>query len=181
MGQPTETRVPAATDELASILVHESAHLRWYHLEEPDSPLLERLAQEFGFHELEVEDCRQRGNTPKLEQYDNHIFVIANSLHFVPETCGVWFGEVAFFVGRDFLVTVHAGPTRSVQTVLPRVQTIAKMRRPDRVLYAVLDSMVDRYLPVLERLGDHIDHVEEKIHQAATTALQGEIFALNGP
>ena len=175
--QPTEAKAPPAAD-LSAILIHQSAHLRWYHLEEPDSPLLDQLGHEFSFHELEIEDCRHRDHTAKLEEYDNHIFVIANSLHFVPETCGVWFGEVAFFVGQDFLVTVHLGHTRSVEAVLPKVKAVTKMQRPDRVLYALLDTMIDRCLPVLYRMGDRIEEVEDKIHQSPTQAALGEIFAL---
>jgi len=164
--------------EIDSVLVHQSAHLRWYHIEDPNSPALDRLAQEFGFHELEIEDCRHLRHTAKLEEYENHIFVIANSLHFVPETCGVWFGEIAFFVGPDFLVTVHQGPTRAVEAVLTRVKSVSKMQRADRVLHALLDAMVDRYLPVLDEINERIEQVEDEIHENPTPKTLEEIFSL---
>lgn len=181
MEQPTNASAPpaaAAASELAALLIHESPHLRWYHLEDPDSPLLDRLGQEFGFHELEIEDCRHQRHQAKLEEYENHVFLIANTLHFVPETVGVWFGELALFVGQDFMVTVHLGPTRSVKEVLPKIKAVAKMQRPDRVLYALLDSMVDRYLPVLDQIGDRIEEVEDEIHRSAAPKTLEEIFAL---
>jgi len=181
MDQPTDTAAqPAATgvNELASLLLHEGPHLRWYHLEDPDSPLLDGLGQEFGFHELEIEDCRHQRHQAKLEEYENHIFVIANTLHFVPETVGVWFGELAFFVGAEFLVTVHVGPTRSVKEVLPKVKAVAKMQRSDRVFHALLDNMVDRYLPVLDEIGDRIEQVEDEIHRNSTPKTLEDIFAL---
>jgi len=185
MGQPPETKAPAEAKapapvpaELAPLLIHESAHLRWFHLEEPDSPLLDRLAQEFGFHELEIEDCRHQRHTAKLEEYENHIFIIANTLHFVPETLGVWFGELAFFVGAEFLVTVHLGPTRSVKEVLAKLKAVAKMQRPDRVAYLLLDNMVDRYLPVLDSLGDRIDEIEDEVTRQPTPKTLEDIFAL---
>jgi len=179
MDQPVEVKPAAAsTLELAAVEVHRSAHLRWYHLEEPESPVLDRLAQEFGFHELEIEDCRHLRHTAKLEEYENHIFLIGNTLHFVPETLGVWFGELDIFIGQDFVVTVHAGPTRSVREVLPRVQSLPKMQRPDRVVYAMLDSMVDRYLPVLDEIGDRICQIEDEIHASPTAKTLGDIFAL---
>ncbi|MBI4466543.1 MAG: magnesium/cobalt transporter CorA [Acidobacteria bacterium] len=174
--KPPETK-PVAAD-LAGLLIHQSPHLRWYHLEEPESPLLERLGQELGFHELEIEDCRHQRHTSKLEEYESHIFVIANTLHFVPETLGVWFGELGIFVGPDFIVTVHVGPTRSVNERLPRIKSIPKLQRPDRVLYELLDSMVDRYLPVLDQIGDRIDQIEDEIRQSPTTKVLEEIFAL---
>ena len=177
---PVETAPVAAAPppELAAIRVHQSAHLRWYHLEEPESPLLDRLAQEFGFHELEIEDCRHLRHTAKLEEYENHLFIIANTLHFVPETLGVWFGELDIFIGQDFLVTVHAGPTRSVRDILPRLQAMAKLQRPDRVVYALMDNMVDRYLPVLDQIGDRIDAIEDEIHAHPSPKSLEDIFAL---
>ena len=179
MDQPVETTPASApAPELTAVEVHRNAHLRWYHLEEPDSPILDRLAQEFGFHELEIEDCRHLRHTAKLEEYENHLFLIGNTLHFVPETLGVWFGELDIFLGQDFLVTVHAGPTRSVREVLPRVQSTSKMQRPDRVVYALLDSMVDRYLPVLDEIGDRIDQIEDAIHSSPTPKTLEDIFAL---
>jgi len=182
MGQPPEVKTPAPAPavpaELAPLLIHQSAHLRWYHLEEPDSPLLERLGQEFGFHELEIEDCRHQRHTAKIEEYDNHIFVIANTLHFVPETVGVWFGELAMFLGQDFLVTVHLGPTRSVKEVVLKVKATTKMQRPDRVFHTLLDSMIDRYLPVLDQIGDRIEVVEDEIHRNPTPKTLEDIFAL---
>jgi Mg2+ and Co2+ transporter CorA len=65
---------------IEAVLLHKSQHLRWYHLEDPSSPVLDRLAQEFSFHELEIEDCRHQRHTAKLEEYENHLFVIANRI-----------------------------------------------------------------------------------------------------
>src|SRR3989304_4199008 len=182
MGQPPEVKTPAPAPtvpaELRPLPIHESAHLRWFHLEEPESPLLERLGQEFGFHELEIEDCRHQRHTAKIEEYENHIFVLGNTLHFVPETLGVWFGERAMFVGHDFLITVHVGPTRSVTERLVRVKAITKLQRPDRALYELLDSMGDRYLPVLDQIGERIDQLEDEIHQNPSPKALEEIFAL---
>ncbi|HXE74133.1 MAG TPA: magnesium/cobalt transporter CorA [Candidatus Xenobia bacterium] len=181
MDQPIEAKpaaAPPTASELAAVEIHRSPHLRWYHLEEPESPVLDRLAQEFGFHELEIEDCRHLRHTAKLEEYENHIFLISNTIHFVPETLGVWFGELDIFLGQDFVVTVHAGPTRSVRETLPRVQSITKMQRPDRVVHSLLDNMVDRYLPVLDEIGDRICQIEDEIHASPTPKTLEDIFAL---
>lgn len=178
MAESPDTNKSEGAAGIASLLIHSSPHLRWYHLEDPESPLLERLGEEFGFHELEIEDCRHQRHTAKLEEYESHIFVIADTIHFVTETCGVWFGELAFFVGQDFLVTVHLGPTRSVNEVLPRVKAVSKMQRPDRVLHALLDNMVDRYLPVLDEMGDRLETIEDEVYAHPSTKLVEDIFAL---
>ena len=174
---PTAESVTAVTD-LAKLEILRTPHLRWYHLEDPQSPLLEQLAQEFQFHELEVEDCRHRAQRAKLEEYEHHIFVVANTLHFVPETLGVWFGELDVFIGQDFIVTVHVGPTRSVREVLPRVKAAVKLQRPDKILHALLDNLVDRYIPVLDTIGEHIDKLEDEVWAGPTAKSLEEIFAL---
>jgi len=175
--QPTLEAV-APTIDLTKLEILCTPHLRWYHLEDPQSPLLEQLAQALQFHELEVEDCRYRPQRAKLEEYENHVFVIANSLHFVPETLGVWFGELDIFVGQDFIVTVHTGPTRSVSEVLPRVKAAVKLQRPDKVLHALLDNLVDRYTPVLDTIDDHIDKLEDEVWAGPTAKSLEEVFAL---
>lgn len=178
MDRPAEVKAATEVADLRPVLVHESAHLRWYHVEEPDSPVLDRLAQEFGFHELEIEDCRHLRHAAKLEEYENHVFLIANTLHFVPETLGVWFGELDIFLGQDFLVTVHAGPTRSAEQVLPRVKSVARLQRADRVLHALLDNMIDRYLPVLDQIGERISRLEDEVTEHPTQKTLQEIIVL---
>lgn len=168
---------PAATD-LAGLELLRTPHLRWYHLEDPASPLMDQLAQSFNFHELEVEDCRHALQRAKIEEYENHVFVIANTLHFMPETLGVWFGELDIFVGADFIVTVHVGPTRSVREVLPRIQANAKLQRPDKILHELLDNVIDRYQPVLDTIGERIDELEDEVFADPTPKCLSDIFAL---
>jgi len=174
-GQPAVVPAPA---ELASLEVLRTPSLVWYHLEDPFSPLLDYLAQAHQFHELEVEDCRHRGQRAKLDEYENHIFVVATTLHFVPETCGVWFGELHIFIGADFLLTVHVGPTRSVSEVLPRVKANPKLQRPDKIVHALLDNIIDRYPPVLDTIGERIDELEDEVWAGPAAKSLSDIFAL---
>lgn len=173
-----EAAALAVPAELAGIEVLRTPHLRWYHLEDPSSPLLDQLAQLFQFHELEVEDCRHRGQRAKIEEYENHMFAVATTLHFLPETCGVWFGELHVFAGADFIVTVHVGPTRSVSEVLPRVKATPKLQRPDKILHALLDNIIDRYPLVLDTLGDRIDELEDEVVEGASPKSLNDIFAI---
>lgn len=173
-----ESAAPPAEVQLAPLEILRTPSLRWYHLEDPASPLLDQLAQVFQFHELEVEDCRHRGQRAKMEEYENHVFVVATTLHFVPETCGVWFGELHVFVGPDFVVSVHVGPTRSVSEVLPRIKANPKLQRPDKILHALLDNIIDRYPPVLDTIGERIDELEDEVWADPTPKCLSDIFAL---
>ncbi len=162
----------------AACLVGERAGFRWYHVEDVKGPALDELAQQFGLHELAIEDCRTERTRAKLEQYEDHIFLVANTIHFDPEKCQSWFGEMDFFVGKDFLISVHEGPSRTAQAVLPKFQADAKLAHPGRLLHAMLDVVVDRYLPVLDTIEARIESLEDEVHKGPSSRLLAEIFTL---
>lgn len=168
------------TDHAAACLIGERNGFRWYHVDDPGGPAIDELAAQLGLHELAVEDCRNHRQRAKLEEYDGHLFVIFNSIHFDSETQKCWFREIDFFAGKDFLVSVREGPTpsRTVATVLPAFQADPTMAHPGRVLQAMLDFMVDQYLPVLDTVEDRIEQIEEQILENPTPRLLADIFAL---
>lgn len=168
------------TDHAAAYLIGERNGFRWYHVDDPRGPALDELAAQLGLHELAVEDCRNHRQRAKLEEYDGHLFVIFNSVHFDPATQKCWFREIDFFVGKDFLISVREGPmpSRTVATVLPAFQADPTMAHPGRLLQAMLDFMVDQYLPVLDTVEDRIEQIEEQILENPTPRLLADIFAL---
>lgn len=170
--------VMKANAAAAACLVGERAGFRWYHVEDVRGPALDELAQQFGLHELAIEDCRSERTRSKLEEYENHVFVVANTIHFDPKTCESWFGEIDFFVGKDFLISVHEGPSRTAQAVLPKFQADAKLAHPGRLLHAMLDVVVDRYLPVLDAIEGRIESLEEEVHKGPSSRLLAEIFTI---
>lgn len=155
-----------------------TAHLRWFNVEDPAGPALEELAARFGLHELEIEDCRNPRERAKVEEHETHLFVIANTLHFKPEELEVWFGELDIFVGRDFLITVHKGPSRTVAAVKPKLEASRQLDHPDRILHALIDYIVDQYLPVLDNIGDRIEELEERAYERPTPETCSQIFAM---
>ena len=168
------------TSAAASCLIGERGGFRWYHVTDPKGPALDELAAQYGLHELAIEDCRNHRQRAKLEDYDSHIFVIFNSIHFEPEKKECWFREIDFFVGKDFMITVREGPTpsRTIASALPKFRADAKMAHPGRLLETMLDFMVDQYLPVLDTVEDRIEQLEEQVLENPTPALLSDIFAL---
>lgn len=168
------------TDHAAACLIGEHNGFRWYHVDDPRGPALDELAAQFGLHELAVEDCRNQRQRAKLEEYDGHLFVIFNSIHFDPEQEQCWFREIDFFIGKDFLISVREGPTpsRTVAAVLPGFHADPAMAHPGRLLRAMLDFMVDQYLPVLDTVEDRIEEIEEQILENPSPRLLADIFAL---
>ncbi len=159
-------------------LVGERSGFRWFHIEDTKGPALDQLAAHFGLHELAVEDCRHVGQRAKVEEYEGHIFVVANAIHFDKEKVGCWLGEVDFFVGKDFLISVREGPSRTFAATAPKFKSDAKLAHPGRLLMAMLDFMVDQYLPVLDTIEDQIEALEEQVLLEPSPQLLARIFDL---
>ena len=145
--------------------------LLWLDLDDPMSPELDALAARYGFHELAVEDCRHHTQLAKLDYYDGYSFIIINSTHYTEKPCEVRIREIDAFLGTDYILTVHEGPSQSIEEIQKWLASNAKrFTRPDQVLHAIIDIVVDRYLPTLDHVGDTIDEVEDAllIHPDAT-------------
>ena len=153
--------------------------LLWLDLDDPPSPALDELAVRFGFHELAIEDCRHGLQLAKIDYYDGYSFVIANSTHYTDKPCELNVREIDVFVGADYAVTVHDGPSLAIAEIEKRISAnVRKFNRPDQVLHAVIDVVVDRYLPTLDSIGETIDDVEDQLLLRPTAALLQTIFDL---
>ncbi len=138
--------------------------LLWLDLDDPMSHSLDELAAQYGFHELAVEDCRNRQQLAKVDYYDGYSFYIINSTHYSQEPCEVRLREIDAFLGPDYIVTVHDGESLSVKEIERRLAANStRYERPDQVLHATIDIVVDRFLPTLESIGDTIDVVEDEL------------------
>jgi magnesium transporter len=161
-----------------SCLVAERAGFRWYHVEDVKGPALDELAAAFGLHELAIEDCRTARTRAKFEEYENHIFVVVNTLHFDPEKYECWFGQLDVFAGKDFLISVHDGPSRTFRAVHPRFKVDPRLAQTGRLLHALLDYIVDQYLPVLDSIEGRIEELEQKAYAEPSPKLLAQIFEL---
>lgn len=163
---------------IAECLLGTRGGFRWYHVEDVRGPALDALATEFGLHDLAVEDCRNLRQRAKVEEYDNHLFLIVNTVHFDAEKIECWFGELDVFVGKDFLISAHDGPSRTIRAVRPMFDADPKLAHPGHLLHALLDYVVDRYLPVLDTVEDRIDALEDQCYHRPSPKLLAELFAL---
>jgi magnesium transporter len=153
--------------------------LLWLDLEDPMSNELDDLAARYGFHELAVEDSRHNLQLAKLDYYDDYSFVIINSTHYSEKPCEVKVREIDAFIGSDYIVTVHDGPSKAIKEIEKRLALNARhFVRPDQVLHAIIDTVVDRYLPTLDHIGDTIDKVEDALLINPDIALLETIFDL---
>jgi len=139
--------------------------LAWIGLYEPTEEEFSSVAEEFGLHPLAVEDAIKAHQRPKLERYDETLFVVLKAARYVDESETVEFGEIHAFVGRDFVVTVRHGEASALHGVRRRVEFEPDLLRkgPEAILYAVLDRVVDDYVPVVAGLEHDIDEIETEV------------------
>ncbi|MCX7285207.1 MAG: magnesium and cobalt transport protein CorA [Novosphingobium sp.] len=134
----------------------------WIGLCEPDAVEMDIVRRQYGLHPLAVEDALNPRQLPKVEIYGHTLFVVARTAELeAGENIG--YGQTAFFVGPGYLISVRFGSTRAHLTL--RTDLESKGDRlaegPDYVLHAVLDFIVDGYLPLLERLEEVAQEMEE--------------------
>jgi magnesium transporter len=135
----------------------------WVALLEPDARALELMQAEFNLHPLAVEDARHGHQRPKIEEYGEVLFAV---LHLIePDDGELRVGEVAIFVGRNYILSVRSGAAKGFQEVRARAEQEPELlkRGPGYVLYALMDAVVDRYFPLLDALESELERVEEQI------------------
>ncbi len=159
--------VRVANVEIADIseeLKHEDRFV-WVGLYEPDEQLLREIQEEFCLHDLAVEDAHAAHQRPKLEQYDNCLFLVLRTAHLAGEPKHVEFGETHLFVGPRFVVSVRHGSLQSHVGLRARCEASRHLlaKGPGFVLYALMDFVVDQYFPILEELEEKVVELEEMV------------------
>ncbi|GAA2222834.1 magnesium/cobalt transporter CorA [Streptomyces nogalater] len=142
----------------------------WIGLYEPSEREFDLVSQEFGLHPLAVEDALKAHQRPKLEVYDDSLFMVLKPVVYEPESDTVSAGEVMVFVGESFVVTVRHGEGSPLATVRQRLEQEPEMldKGPTSVLYAIADATVDHYLEVATELQNDLDELEAEVFRPDT-------------
>jgi len=151
----------------------------WLGLHEPDETLLCRIQDQFGLHELAVEDAHRAHQRPKIEEYPNSLFVVLHTAWLDGEAIKV--GETHLFVGKRFLVSVRHGPSSSYAAVRERAEQMpARLAKgPGFVLYALIDFVVDNYMPIADHFEAEFERLEADIfHERADRDAIGRLYDL---
>ncbi len=139
--------------------------MAWIGLFRPTESQLLPAAEEFGLHELAVEDAIVAHQRPKLERYGDTLFVVLRAATYLDKEEEVEFGEIHVFVGPNFVVTVRHSRTPDLGRVRRRMEDDPDLLAlgPEAVLYAILDGVVDGYAPVIAGLQKDIDEIETQV------------------
>jgi magnesium transporter len=157
---------------------HEDDCFVWIGLHEPTEEEFDAVRREFGLHDLAVEDAIKAHQRPKLELYDDTIFIVLKTARYSSDT-GVETGEIQVFLGDGFLVTVRHGETR-LHDVRLRLEQDPELLRagPGAALYAIVDRVVDDYLPVIDAIEEEIRRVEVEVFSPSRSNPAEPIYRL---
>jgi len=150
-------------DEISDVLAVDDGSFVWVGLYEPDHAVLDKMQEEFGLHDLAVEDARNAHQRPKLESYGNSLFLALHTAQNVDDH--IRFGETHVFVGPRYLMTVRHGASSSYAPARARLERQIELLRhgPDAGLYAVLDLIVDNFLPIVDRFTQALNELEQDV------------------
>src|SRR5215216_1342301 len=142
----------------------DSPNIVWVDVADPTSEDFERLAEEFGFHPLSIEDCRNEHQRPKVEEYQGYYFIVLYEAELILGK-HLELRELNIFLGKNYLVTVHSQPIRALEMAerLWREWTDLAERGTGLLAYLLIDAIVDDYMPLLDALSDRMDDLEDRI------------------
>ncbi|MEW6607674.1 MAG: magnesium/cobalt transporter CorA [bacterium] len=158
-------------------------HLLWLDLIDPTDEEIGILSEDFKFHELAIEDCLFPQSQPKVDDFGDHIFIVIQGVKKYREN-----GEeelktedLNIFFGKNFVVTVQEEPFKSIANLASRCKQNPMFldKGSDFLLHAIIDGVVDSYLPFLEEIDDKIEQVEDEVLvKPGKQAIMNEIFSL---
>jgi magnesium transporter len=145
-------------------VLKETSQFVWIGLHEPSEEILSKVQEEFGLHDLAVEDAHSAHQRPKVELYGDSLFVVLRTAQINQEK-RIEFGETHFFVGTNFIVIVRHGSSVAYTDVRSRCESTPHLLKKGQgfVLYAVMDFIVDKYYPVVHNLELDLEEIEDKI------------------
>ncbi|MBC8092007.1 MAG: magnesium and cobalt transport protein CorA [Pseudonocardia sp.] len=158
----------------------------WIGLHKPDEEQITSIADVFGLHELAVEDAVHAHQRPKLERYEDMLFMVLKTVCYLgndqpsAENEIVETGELMVFVGPDFVITVRHGDHSSLRDVRSRLEADPEQLAlgPAAVLHAIADRVVDSYLEVTEAIEDDIDDMEAQVFTPRSTMDAEQIYVM---
>jgi magnesium transporter len=132
----------------------------WHDIRDPNDPQLDELAKKYSLHPLHIEDCRNRNQAAKVEPMNDYLFIVLKPVDMTEEYT-LRIADLDFFIGRDWIITVQEDRCETATQALNKVKENTNLRA-DEIFYRVMDVVVDGYQPVIDRVSDHIDEIEDR-------------------
>lgn len=144
--------------------------LEWIYIDQPTREKLDNLAKKYPLHELNIEDCLSKNQLPKIDRYDDHVFIILQFPTTQKEKTSPRFSQLSLFIGRDFLISIHQGDLKPLSELF-QACSIDKGKNkqnimgssPGYLLHSILDVLVDDLLHILMKVIGNIDDIEDAV------------------
>jgi magnesium transporter len=155
--------------------------IRWYHIDRPRQADRDWLAEEFGFHPLDLEDVASRNQRPKLDVYDEYLFLVMHFPVFEKASGRLLTSELDLFVGRDFLITLPNEPLPPLSALFERLASREEIRETvfangtGYLLYRLVDTCVDASFPMLRKTGAKLERIEDSIFEGRSSEVVRDI------
>jgi magnesium transporter len=139
----------------------------WVDLDQPSSEEARILSTVFQFHELAIEDALSAVHHPKIESYGDYLYLILHGMDFSAAKHRFQTRDIDFFLGAQYLVTVHPGVSRSIGKISQACSRDTRVlgEGPGVLMYRIVDTMVDNYRPEVEKLGARLDKIEAEVFE----------------
>ncbi len=168
--------------EALRLVLGDKGLVLWVNLSDPTPDEIKSVLEGvFQFHPLAIEDCVTPSSLPKVEDYESYLFLVMHAVDFT-RTEKFTTTELNLFLGREFLVTFHRTPLKSVAATLDRCakSTGIVARGPDRLAHLVLDTLVDNYKPATDEFRAELDEIEEAVLSGEARDLTARLLSLRG-
>jgi magnesium transporter len=172
-------RAPEREDSRVEVV--DAPGLRWINIERPRPVDRAWLEERFDFHPLDYEDVFSRNQRPKVDEYEDYLFIVLHFPRFDKTVSRLNAAELDLFVGPDFLITLPNEPLQPLGYLFERCRTNEELREqlfskgPGYLLYKIVDDLVDASFPMLRKIGNKLERIEEDIFEGRSAEVVRDI------
>lgn len=150
----------------------------WLDFEEPKQSDIEYLSNKFHFHHLALEDCLSTLQRPKIDQYNDHLFLVFHLPRFIKDSHRTVSQEIDIFIGKDYIITLHGKMCKPIDQLFedidegnPDILT----KNPSLLLYELLDKSFNFCFPMLDKISEKLDYIEDEVYRDQTRSILEKI------
>jgi magnesium transporter len=168
-------------ESIAEPEIIQAAAIRWIHIESPRTADRDWLEEHFDFHQLDYEDVFSRNQRPKLDQYDDYVFIVLHFPLFDKDSGRILTAELDLFIGEDFLITLPNIPLPPLSAMFERYGEKQDLREEvfskgsGYLLYKIVDTLVDASFPMLRKTGLKLERLEDDIFEGKSSEIVRDI------
>jgi len=147
----------------------------WYELESASDPRLDELAKQYNLHPLHIEDCRSDSEGIKVDTAPHYTFAVFKPVRIEDQ---IAFSTIDIFAGKNFFITIAEPGCRASEEALARARRDGSDDRPEKLLYLILDTIVDQYFPAIDQFDDKIDDLEDRVIDSPSPEVLQDVFGI---